>query len=370
MSKGKQNQNIKTVTATEQESRLITEQEHTINDNHVLDKPDVVPDNPDTVPEAEAVPDVFRCPECGKSFSNSVSLEHHRLRVHRVPKQIKAGEGRGRPSTPTREAKTYTPSEPILEEVSPEALPDELEYLDEKILKAHGIREREVVIRALKLRDPEDLVELQRALEDLGISRSRQRRIIRDYARYLGVKIPKILVEKLKPPNEYVEPPEWSGYGRRPIYEDGKPEKERKQTKEKSLLSLLIEWERLKKESSSNNSPSFNDNRLSRLEEKVERLVEKLEESEKRREEIERKLAEERTKHLEERFELKLKLLETKQNAIQNEWSFRNKQWDRLWKTLWALGKPPRYREEEYERETVEPSGRYEKPELGWVVEE
>ena len=224
---------------------------------------------------------VFTCDVCGKSFTNEVSLRYHKLRSHKISAKQKEerGEKGGRPSTPTREAKTYTPSEPILEEVSPDALPDELMYLDEKILKPHGIRDREVIIRAMKLRDPEDLVELQRALEDVGISRGRQRRIIRDYARYLGVRIPKILVEKLKPPNEYVEPPEWSGYSwRRPRYEDEFEEGQKQQSQEKGLLDLLIRWEELKlrQQSIQTNNPSSDNSRLDMLEEELKEKTRKI----------------------------------------------------------------------------------------------
>jgi hypothetical protein len=137
------------------------------------------------------------------------------LKKHGVP-----WKGERKKEKPEREERAEV--RPRYEE-GEEPLPDALSQLED-ILDEHGIRRKGVVIRALKLRDPSNLVELMYALDDIGVNRSRTRRIIRDYAKWLGVRIPRIVIERLRPQFEEFEYEEGYGWGRegfrRPTYED------------------------------------------------------------------------------------------------------------------------------------------------------
>jgi len=177
----------------------------------------------------------YICGICGKGFDNLTSLKRHIASTGH-----KGGDAAyTKLQEPREEAVHKTTQAPSAEaeEAITEPLPDALQQLD-TILTEHGIKRKAVVLRAMKLRDPEDLTELMFVLDDIGVNRSRQRRIISDYARWLGKRIPPQVVKALAPPNadQYVEPPEW----RTGIVEPPKPQPQLPQSQPSSDTASLI----------------------------------------------------------------------------------------------------------------------------------
>lgn len=147
---------------------------------------------------------VWECPVCSKSFEKWNSLVGHGLGAHsiRFKKEDFVVEG-GRPSPPMR----------ALDVDEEEPLPSALDQL-EVILKEFGIKRRKVVLRSMSLRDPTDLESLMWALDDVGVNQDHQRRIITDFAKWVGAKIPFSVIEKLQPRTEEVQPGRWDRWQR------------------------------------------------------------------------------------------------------------------------------------------------------------
>lgn len=173
----------------------------------------------DTIVQSSGV--TLACPVCGKEFTGKTGKKAFgKVRGHYLG--MKDGKHEGSfPYTMEDfglEEEAITTKRRVKEKIEPleDALPDALSQLT-TLLKEHGIRRTPVVIRAMKLRDPEDLEELMFVLDDLGTNRSRTRRIIEDYSRWLGIKIPGRVYRYLKPHREEEEE-EYDSFRRQPQF--------------------------------------------------------------------------------------------------------------------------------------------------------
>jgi len=180
-----------TMTTTKQQLQLTTKQE-----------------------ESEELP--YYC-SCGKRFASWTSLRGHCAGSgHEMPAEFKKGEGRDIPKetekTKEKKEEVSLEVEPIEEELPEERLSDKLDYLN-SLLKDYGVKHRTAIIRRMALVDPLNIYELQASLDEIGVNRARQRAIISTYCRWLGVRIPSQVIQRLKPPIEEYETPsyEW-GY--------------------------------------------------------------------------------------------------------------------------------------------------------------
>jgi len=143
----------------------------------------------------------YPCPVdgCGKSYDNFRSLQGHMLGAHKISlKKVKYNEWRTEEGIIPQPFKKETGWEA---EGAEEPFPAALDELD-NILKSFGVKRRVAVINSMKMRDPSNLEELMWAMNDCGVNNDHARRIIADYARWLGVKIPRAVVDRLKPHTE------------------------------------------------------------------------------------------------------------------------------------------------------------------------
>ena len=356
------NQNIKTATATEQKSGLITEQKRKIVDNHVLDKPDVVPDNPDTVPEAvpvepETNSDLFVCPECNKRFSSESSLIHHRLRAHKVAKP-KLGGGEGG-SIPKREFEAKVREEPIIETEK-----DELRKFLEKIRFG-----RVDTVLAFTDQLGFDVEAVYYALRKAYAPKDVLDATISFWALRRGERIPEHIKRELKPPS-YERPYLFEEF-KKPVYEnDAETHKQFQQETELDKVLKIIKIQKELQTSTPNNSPNLSDDRLARLEARIDELS-------RENAELREKLAEKDKQLLQKELEsLKAEIKNLKENQhARSQWDIElkkldliDKRLDKFYNLLLAMGRPYPRKAEEYERPTVEESGRYTSAE--WVLEE
>jgi len=217
------------------------------------------------------------CDICGAEFSSYRSLARHYAGGHHasVPAEIKAKveERKGKPSPPHKEIKEKEPIEQQLEvektveeeELEGVRLPSELDFLDE-VLRDYGIKRRKAVLRRLSLTDPKDLRELTLCLEELGCNKSRIRAVVSTYARWLNLKIPRDIIERLKPP---LEEPEESYYPRErgysPRWEEGRGRGELLNPVAEAIKALS-EWEKAR------NPPQYKNSETESLKEEVSAL--------------------------------------------------------------------------------------------------
>ena len=143
---------------------------------------------------------MLSCPYCGATtnakgepFKDIAALRGHCLGAHHkaLPEGVDA---------PEKEDSIMEPMPDRWEEDDEEAAyPDSLDTLNE-ILKEHGIKKRQAILRRMSFVEPENLAEVQVALSDFGINTSRQRSIIQTYSDWLGIEIPNSVAGALQPP--------------------------------------------------------------------------------------------------------------------------------------------------------------------------
>ncbi|RLI77683.1 hypothetical protein DRP04_11070 [Archaeoglobales archaeon] len=216
------------------------------------------------------------CDICGAEFSSYKSLARHYAGAHHasVPAEIKA-KVKKRKEEPSPSPKKEKEKEPVEEQLEVEKtveeeelegvkLPSELDFLSE-LLDDYGVKRKRVVLRRLALTDPRDLRELCLTLEEIGCNKSRIRGIVSTYARWLGIKIPRDVIERLKPPLEEVEesyyPREWGysgGWGEEKRHEDA--------SAIAAVIKALSEWERAR------NPPQYKNPETESLKEEISAL--------------------------------------------------------------------------------------------------
>jgi len=127
----------------------------------------------------------YICDICGKSFDNAVSLEHHKLRSHRIPKE-KREKGEGGKSS-----KSYAG----LEETK---IPDPLQQLG-NMLSAFGLSSRDVdaCLTYMRNYDVNNLFELKRCLESLGMPRNRLILFLKSWASARDIALSRVELRKL-----------------------------------------------------------------------------------------------------------------------------------------------------------------------------
>lgn len=272
----------------EQETGTETEQE--------TEKPEITSFS---VKEPVNSPVLLKCPSCGATHNKSGKdfLKFSQVRGHWQGMKDEKHEGafpytkedlgllednktEESRASPPRRVKAELHQEPV------EPLPDELEHL-ETLLKEHGIKRRAVVLRSMSLRDPASIQELVWALDDVGVAKSRQRRIVTDYSKWLGVRVPEAVIDALSPKEEYESP---DRFGRRPYVPEETYEDPRKAVLADMELSELIEIKKNKikaeiREIENPRSRYGGDQRVENLTAEVKRLASALaDEKEKRNE--------------------------------------------------------------------------------------
>ena len=234
-------------------------------------------------------PDVFRCPECGKTFKSEKSLRGHMLVKHKIPWK-KSETKPGAPGVTPAGKPKVTPK------VLPEAgVPDAYTLLYNQLV-LYGLRPQDAnaVVDFMKNYNVDDLYALNKALNDIGMPRNRKKLFLESWINARGLRITPELAKELDLFDEHQvssrTPYDW----RRTFhFGESRPEPPKEDIRDKLLLEA---FRKLTSNQGNNNIGQL----IMTFQQQIDALRKELDQERQKR-------IEERIKHLEEQLKEKEK---------------------------------------------------------------
>jgi len=250
-------------------------------------------DKSEVTSEGEQKPQGYTCPKCGKTFEKMSSLKAHALRSHRL---VLGDDGKPiEPKKPEQMEKTAKPTGNKLLEILPESkVPDVYELLyNQLVLYGLTPRNAAAVVDYMKNYRVDDLIALNRALNDVGMPRNRKKLFLESWINARGLRITPELAKELDLLEERPYPatssyPDW----RRVYHFGGRPEPPKPDIRDQLLLKA---FEKL-------TNPGGNDNvgqLIAAFQQEIQSLRQQLEQERQKRIEQRIKFLEEKLKERE-----------------------------------------------------------------------